>query len=504
MQAATKEYLSQFETLCEKRKQEIRNTKDIDPRVIAGFTYYVSNHGDDGNDGRTPETPWQSIKKVNEANLKPGDCVRFCRGDIFRGVRVNCKAGVTYAAYGEGEKPRFYGWKKNLADPELWTLMDEEHHIWKYVDQIPDCGTLVFNDGEFHSRKLIPSFIRGRLVCRDDESKLFRMEQEMTEDLDIFCYFIGNQKNGTSKGETFPVPSMYHGTDGDLYLRCDKGNPGSVFHDIEAIPRSSAFTADGNPCVHIDNICMKYVNFGVTGGGKHCISTHITNCEIGWIGGCIQSYTGTDPNYPEGTRGSVTRYGNGIELYGGCDDFLVSNCYVYQVFDAGMSHQVSTRNNKYVMRNIKYVDNLIEKCVYGIEYFLDVNPGGEESYMEDLQISGNIIYDSGYGWGQQRHNKHTPAHIKGWSYVNTASNYRIHDNVFGRAGFRMVHLVAKEPESCPEMYHNTYLQDLGMTLGQYGYNREKEPENMAFDEMAEEKIKTVFGEKDPTVYYIEK
>jgi len=502
MQAATKEYLAQFEELCDRRMQEIRNAKDIDPRDIAGITYYVSNDGNDANDGRTPQTAWQTVTKVNEAVLRPGDCVRFRRGDLFRGVRVDCKAGVTYTAYGEGEKPRFYGWKKSLAIAEDWTLYDEEHNIWRYNYLIPDCGTLVFNGGEKVSRKLIPSYIRGRFMCREDESKIFRMENEMTEDLDIFCYFTGNQNEAPSKGESFPVPNMYHGTDGDLFLRCDKGNPGSVFQDIEAIPRTSAFNAGGNPCVHIDNICMKYMNFGIGGGGAYVIGLHITNCEIGWIGGCIQGYTGTDPNYPEGTRGSVTRFGNGIEIYGGCDDFVVSNCYVYQVFDAGMSHQVSTGKKKFVMRNIKYADNLIEKCVYGIEYFLDVNPGGEESYMQNLQMSGNIIFDSGYGWGQQRHNKHTPAHIKGWSYVNTASDYRIHDNVFGRAGFRMVHLVAKEPESCPKMWNNTYIQDLGMTLGQYGYNREEEPENMVFDEQAEEKIRTVFGEENPTVYYI--
>lgn len=31
-----------------------------------------------------------------------------------------------------------------------------------------DVGTLVFNGGEAHSVKLIPSYIRGRFVCRDD------------------------------------------------------------------------------------------------------------------------------------------------------------------------------------------------------------------------------------------------------------------------------------------------------------------------------------------------
>jgi len=502
MQIATKEFLTDFESLCDKRKQEIRETKDIDPHVICGSIYYVSNDGCDDNDGKTPETPWKTIEKVTNTKLFPGDCVRFRRGDVFRGGTVACQAGVTYTAYGEGEKPCFYGWKKSLADPRLWVCVDEEYHIWKYLDQIPDCGTLVFNDGECCSRKLIPSYIRGRFMCRNDESKSFVMAREMTQDLDIFCYFVGNQYLASSAPNAFPVPNMYKGCDGDLYLRCDKGNPGEVYREIEPIPRSVCFNANGNPHVHIDNLCMKYNNFAVVSGHPHVMSLHVTNCEIGWIGGCIQSYTGDDPNFPEGTYGSVTRFGNGIEVYGGCDDFLVSNCFVYQVYDAGMSHQVSTAGRRYVMRNIKYLNNVIEKCVYGIEYFLDKNYGGEDSYMEDIQMSGNIIYDSGYGWGQQRHNTHTPAHIKGWSYANTASNYRIHDNIMGRAAYRMVHLVAKEKESCPKMRGNTYIQDVGATLGQYGSNEVREPENLPFDEHAKENIINIFGEKDPAVYYI--
>lgn len=493
---------SEFETLCEKRKEEIRATKDVSPRDICGETYYVSNAGNDSNDGLTPKTAWKTLDKVSQVALFPGDCVRFRRGDIFRGA-MQCQAGVTYTGYGEGEKPRLYGWTKSLADPQLWVCVDEAHHIWKYVDQISDCGTLVFNDGEFHSRKLIPSFIRGRFMCRDDETKPFVMAEEMTQNLDIFCYYVGNQESSTTKGESFPVPNMYGGCLGDLYLRCDNGNPGAVFKMIEAVCWNVSISVCAKPHVHIDNLCLKYARFGIDGGRPHVIGLHVTNCEIGWIGGNIQHYTGTDPNYPQGTRGSVTRFGNAIEIYGGCDDFWVSNCYVYQVYDAGMTHQVSTNGKRFVMRNIRYTDNLIEKCVYGIEYFLDKNIGGEESYMDNVEMSGNVIFDSGFGWGQQRHNKQTPAHIKGWSYENTASNYSIHHNVFGKAAFRMLHLVAKEPESCPKMYANTYIQTLGGTLGQYGYNRIEEPENIVFDENVECKIETVLGEKDSKVYYID-
>ena len=72
---------------------------------------------------------------------------------------------------------------------------------------------------------------------------------------------------------------------------------------------------------------------------------------------------------------------------------------------------------------------MLEKCVYAIEYFLDQINGESESYMDDIVMSDNFIRLSGYGWGQQRHNYYEPAHIKGWSYVNTASNYAIRNNI---------------------------------------------------------------------------
>ena len=211
---------------------------------------------------------------------------------------------------------------------------------------------------------------------------------------------------------------------------------------------------------------------------------------------------GIDPNYPQGRRGTVTRYGNGVEIYGGCRDYIVQNCYIYQIYDAGATHQVSTRGKFHAMTGIRYWNNLIEYCVYSIEYFLEKQGGDTESYMDDIEISGNILRFSGYGWGQQRHNTHTPAHIKGWSYENTASNYSVHHNIFDRAAYRMLHLVAKKEESCPKMHDNTYIQKLGLMLGQYGANEVEEPEIMTFDENVEEKIEKLLGDQNAKVYYI--
>mgnify|MGYP002511652049 CR=1 FL=1 len=38
------------------------------------------------------------------------------------------------------------------------------------------------------------------------------------------------------------------------------------------------------------------------------------------------------------------------------------------------------------MTNVRYENNLIEKCVYGIEYFLDMTNGEEDSYIRSEHI----------------------------------------------------------------------------------------------------------------------
>ena len=493
-----REALELLEKAANKRREEILTATDA--IKISKTVYYVSNEGNDENDGRSPESPWRSLNRVNSADLRPGDCVRFKRGDLFRGG-IKTRPGVSYAAYGEGEKPKIYGWIENLANGELWELYDGEKNIWKYKKKITDCGTLVFNDGRRHSRKLIPSYIGGRFVCREDESRPFDMREEMTKNLDLFTPYDERLTTSPSKGESFPIPIINEESFGELYLRCDEGNPGVVFDSIEAVATTRIFSVYDNPDVKIDNICMKYALFGVAAGGKNpVVGLTVTNCEIGWIGGNIQHYSGTDPNYPKGKRGTVTRYGNAIEIYGGCDRYTVTDCYIYQSYDAGITHQKTTHGNKVEMTNIVYKNNLIEYCVYSIEYFLEKLDGDTESFMGNIEISYNILRFSGMGWGQQRHNTDTPAHIKGWSYENTAENYRIHHNLFDRAAYRMLHLVARKRESLPKMYENTYAQLLGYPLGQYGENESHEPPILPFDEHAEKSVAEIFGDEGARVY----
>ena len=77
-----KNILYEIENLAEKRKNEILSLPDAP--TSGGIVYSVSADGDDGNDGKSPDTPWKTLARVSSFDFSEGDEVRFRRGDIFR------------------------------------------------------------------------------------------------------------------------------------------------------------------------------------------------------------------------------------------------------------------------------------------------------------------------------------------------------------------------------------------------------------------------------------
>ena len=81
---------------------------------VAGYaigprTYYVSNAGNNANNGLTTATSWLTLAQVNATVLASGDSVLLKRGDVFYGTLTNAATGVTFADYGTGAKPIISG-----------------------------------------------------------------------------------------------------------------------------------------------------------------------------------------------------------------------------------------------------------------------------------------------------------------------------------------------------------------------------------------------------------
>lgn len=78
-------------------------------------SYYVdATSGNDNHTGLSPTTAWRSITKVNLSSFKPGDQIRFERGEIWRehlSIPSSGSSGrhIIFGAYGSGSKPVISG-----------------------------------------------------------------------------------------------------------------------------------------------------------------------------------------------------------------------------------------------------------------------------------------------------------------------------------------------------------------------------------------------------------
>lgn len=457
---ATKEYLAQLDEKAEQMKQRILNTESNYPRHAA-VIYYVSNNGNDENDGLSPEAPIASLEKVNSLKLNPGEVVLFERGGLWRGQLVTQPA-VTYSAYGKGRKPRFYGVGGSGAGAENWTLTDKPN-VWEFSRTIEtDVGLIVFNDGEAIAYKRYTPEENTRADGIGD----FAGFEDFTQDLQFW----------------------HRKTDNKVFVYSTKGNPAERFERIELCAMTTIVTLGAHGVI-IDNLCVRY-------SGSHCLSwanawnLTVRNCEIGYGGGSF--------------LGKGTRYGNACEMYINCDGLNVHDNYIYQMYDTGLTFQFWDQNEEAMMANISYENNLIEYCYWNIEY---VSRGKytEKNRMSHVIMRNNFLRHAGYGWGDVRFNSDHSAHIQGWAIENPADNFIIENNILDRAKHLLINCGAEKQEYLPIMKNNTYIQTKGQRIGYFSVNFEdSEKTKLLYATDGVDKIiEESFPEENPTVVLVD-
>lgn len=140
----------------------------------APSTFYVDNEkGCDTAAGTSESAAWQSLEKVNTAELIPGDTVLFKRGGLWRGQFIPQSgtngARILYSAYGIGEKPILQGsvardrpdewgevkpgiWATQPFEPKLsGRIMDLTGSVWSASFQEVAKGTLARVQEEGHT-----------------------------------------------------------------------------------------------------------------------------------------------------------------------------------------------------------------------------------------------------------------------------------------------------------------------------------------------------------------
>ena len=508
----------------EAHKQSIINSPTT--VMVTGRKYYVSNNGNDSNNGLSPATAWKTVTKVSQmgykGKLKYGDGVFFERGGLWR-EQLYAVSGITYSAYGEGDKPRLYGSPENGASPEKWTLWYDEggKKIWKFHNEIQNCGGIVFNEGESYASRVYSHYDGTNHVIIDSSNfaqckrKPFVISEQLQHDLQFYTTFSDMRIYDASG---WPEGALSADIRGEIYLRCDKGNPGELYNSIEFQARniqssgaarlidggswweykgdyiyetwgSNSPNAQGMRDVVIDNLCLKYADVNAI----YCnINTTIQNCEIGWIGGglLINGEMKVD-EYLDGP-------GNG-ECILFCGDNSTGNTavnnYIYQVGNAAITIEggIDPEGGGIATGfHLSAVGNYIERCAVAL-FVYDWYPfEGNEPPFGDITFEDNYAMYSGYGFSTDPHTNFFPETLcnevypaLGHAFGNIAhdsydkSSYAnggiyVRNNVFYISTGALVEF-ASQGEYAPKFDGNTYVQNDGgivaLTRNELGFTR---------------------------------
>ncbi|MBQ7822250.1 MAG: right-handed parallel beta-helix repeat-containing protein [Clostridia bacterium] len=407
---ASNEMIKALDAEFEARKNTIRATKSEWTLKDGGTVYYISEKGSDAGDGKTPETAFATCKNINEDGLlKEGDVVLFERGGRWHD-RIRCKPGVTYSAYGEGDKPKICG-SIDASGRDDWTECKSMPGIYKYAHELRgnplnpngkygailyDTGNIIFNDGEAYGLRVYPENIDTKLTC------LMGMNGLVSNGKDMWYRPVSKCEGP----EDLHHDLEYYAdiVTGEVYLMSVYGNPGERFERIDLAAKDGPVIRAANG-VTIDNLAVLYGSAHGIGSGT-CSDLTVRNCEIGWIGGAVQGASSTH----------VTRYGNAIEIYGVGQNFFVTNCYIYQAFDCGptvqwggdLDKEDPRRGLKKHNKHIRFCGNAIERCDSPLEVWITTNtkPTPEKyAKLEDIVLSDNLCRYSGYGFGGFTHYK---------------------------------------------------------------------------------------------------
>ena len=439
-QAATEQFLK---ACSEKRAELLRATEAFCPVTPSGTVYYLSSkNGKDENAGTSPEQAWKSCKKLKEV-LQKGDTVLFECGSLFR-ESVPTVNGVTYASFGTGAKPRFYG-SIDASKETDWEQIGE--HLYRYraeIDQYNDIGNLVFNGGEAWGIKI--------QKCTDGDFSL-ALEKVSTgkdfyEKVESYPF-----RGGSDLSDRYDL-SYFHGEDNRLYLICREGNPGKVFRQVELGQSVKIFMASNVEDITICNLHFSNIGcFAIRTAG--CKNLTVRNCKFEFIGGAIQF------GYIAPWRNYRTRYGNGIENWGACDGMTVENCFFSQIYDAAVTTQ--SNGEKDDMTRLTYCGNVFEKCEYGFELWT----GSWDCLFGSVTVRGNICTGIGDGLSSQRPDKGPE------SFFNSKGGYRMQDCVveenliWGSVGSLMrcnqIHNASYDRGY--RFDRNIYIHEVGKTFG---------------------------------------
>lgn len=347
-------------------------------RTIPATFYVDSERGNDSAVGTAEAIAWQSLDKVNLAELIPGDTVLFKRGGLWRGQLVphsgSNNVRIVYGAYGTGEKPILQG---SLARNSVQEWTEAKPGIWRAT--LAEC----------------PPTSKDIGIVILDHGQKWGIKKWKLEDVKA------------------PFDYWYDAENKALFLAC-AGNPASAFKSIELALTRHIINQGGRHDITYDGLAIRYgAAHGFGGGGTKRLT--IRNCDVYWIGGGLQFFK------PDG---KPVRYGNGIEFWDGAEDHLVEANRIWEIYDAALTNQGNNKNSNQI--NITYRNNIIWNAEYSFEYW----NRPEAAITRNILFEHNTCVDAGYCWSHNQRPDINGAHLMFYHNSANTTNVIVRNNIF--------------------------------------------------------------------------
>lgn len=345
--------------------------------------------GDDTRDGRTPQTAWQTLERVNAFIPKVSTRIHFRRGGAWRG-RLALHGGtpamgwVAYGAYGDAgaPKPLLLGSEDVSAG---WTASSRSG-VW-VRDWQEDPGLPAGDVAQGP----------GNLWFLDASGGVARW---------------GFRKQ-TRDGLQAPGDFHYAPAERRIELLAGAAPSGR----IEAGRNATQVDFSGQSLLVVEDLALRFGG-GYAFRGHEAKHLRLRRLDVAWAGG--------------GTKvGAYVRLGNGVEFEGSVEDAVVEDSRFFELYDTGVDCQ-ATGNAVFTQRDVVFRHNVISRM--GLACFEFWARGGAGSRLEAVRFEHNTCLFSGGGWGFVQHDHAGQAQLGADVFVSQNSALTrgcvIRDNIF--------------------------------------------------------------------------
>ena len=333
--------------------------------------YYISNDGVDSNDGRSHESPWKSLSKINQIQASKPILVLLDALSIFNeSLKI------------EQSNIWIYKYHSSLSGSDSLPLIEGSRIIkyWKRIDgYFSNKLYEVDLAGSVASSQVGVSGL-GNLSIQEGPIRFLPWKTYLT---DTFGDALGDSKN-------------YYSFDNNSKKMYLLNNTGDLAKEYYVSTRLVGVTAKDVSDVHLVNVDIK--GFSLHGVNfESCTDCSVTGGHVSQVGGAVLS------NNPDSSSDEAYLYaGNGIEFGGLSTGGRVTGVGISDVFDSCLSPQTYSNNQQ--QSDFVFKDVTMSGCGFaGVEISVLSNGGTTGSSINNVKIENASIENMGKGWSGQRY-----------------------------------------------------------------------------------------------------